>query len=85
VRRTQEVVDGEYQNYITRGGKYIRDISSKIPLALKLVEHYSDEQLENLTLGGHDPEIVIRLQATRTGAPTVILARTVKGYGLGGR
>ncbi|MBF0313478.1 MAG: pyruvate dehydrogenase (acetyl-transferring), homodimeric type [Oligoflexia bacterium] len=87
VRRVHEVVDGEAQNYTTKGGKYIREhFFGKYPSLLKLVEHYSDEQLEKLKLGGHDPEIVyaaFKEAAMHTGAPSVILARTIKGYGLG--
>ena len=87
VRRMAEVVDGEHQNYIVRGGAYIRKhFWGKYPLLLKMVEHYSDEQLEKLNLGGHDPQKVYaayKAAVTHKGAPTVILARTVKGYGLG--
>ncbi|HED11778.1 MAG TPA: pyruvate dehydrogenase (acetyl-transferring), homodimeric type, partial [Caldithrix abyssi] len=58
-KRMMEVVDGDYQNYITRGGAYIRQhFWGKYPQLLKMVEHLSDEQLEKLRLGGHDPEKV---------------------------
>ncbi len=87
VKRMDEVVDGEYQSYIVRGGAYIREhFYGKYPELLKLVEHLSDEQLERLRLGGHDPQKVYaayHAAINHTGAPTVILARTVKGYGLG--
>ncbi len=82
-----EVVDGEYQNYVVRGGAYLRKhFWGKYPKLLKLVEHLSDEQLAKLRLGGHDPEKVYaayHAAVNHKGAPTVILARTVKGYGMG--
>ncbi len=87
VKRMGEVVDGEYQNYVVRGGAYLRKhFWGKYPQLLKLVEHLSDEQLSKLRLGGHDPEKVYaayRAAVNHKGAPTVILARTVKGYGMG--
>jgi len=82
-----EIVDGEYQSYIVRGGAYIRmHFFGKDPQLLKLVEHLSDEQLERLRLGGHDPEKVYAAYAAAVkhrDQPTVILAKTIKGYGLG--
>ena len=87
VKRMGEVVDGEYQNYVVKGGAYLRKhFWGKYPQLLKLVENMSDEQLEKLRLGGHDPEKVYAAYAAavkQKDAPTVILARTVKGYGLG--
>jgi len=87
VERMGEVVDGEYQNYIVRGGAYIREhFWGKDDRLLKMVEHLSDEQLSRLRLGGHDPEKVYtayKVAVEHIGSPTVILARTVKGYGLG--
>jgi pyruvate dehydrogenase E1 component len=87
IKRMGEVVDGEYQNYIVKGGAYIREhFFGKDPRLLKLVEHLSDEQLQKFRLGGHDPEKVYAAYhsaVSHKGAPTVILARTVKGYGLG--
>ena len=87
VKRMGEVVDGEYQNYVVRGGAYLRKhFWGKYPQLLKMVEHLSDEQLAKLRLGGHDPEKVYaayRAAVNHKGAPTVILARTVKGYGMG--
>ncbi len=87
VKRMGEVLDGEYQNYIVRGGSYIREhFFGADPRLLKLVEHLSDEQLNKLRLGGHDPEKVyaaFKAAVDHKGSPTVILARTVKGYGLG--
>jgi pyruvate dehydrogenase E1 component len=82
-----EVVDGEYQKYIVEGGAYIREhFFGKDSRLLKMVEHLSDEQLQKLRLGGHDPEKVyaaFHSAVSHKGAPTVVLARTVKGYGLG--
>lgn len=87
VKRMGEVVDGEYQNYVVRGGAYIRKhFFGKYPQLLKMVEHLTDEQLEKLRLGGHDPEKVYaayKAAVEHKGSPTVILARTIKGYGLG--
>jgi len=87
VNRMGEIVDGEYQSYIVRGGAYIREhFFGKDPRLLKLVEHLSDEQLQRLRLGGHDPEKVYaayKAAVEHQGSPTVILARTIKGYGLG--
>ncbi len=87
VKRMNETVDGESQNYITRGGKYVREhFFGKYPELLKLVEHYTDEQLEKMKRGGHDPEKVYaayKAAVEHKDAPTVILAKTVKGYGLG--
>ena len=87
LKRMAEVVDGEYQKYVVEGGAYLRKhFWGKYPQLLKLVEHMSDEQLAKLRLGGHDPEKVYaayHAAVNHTGGPTVILARTVKGYGLG--
>jgi len=87
VKRMGEVVDGEYQRYIVAGGDYIRkQFFGKYPELLKLVEHLSDEQLAKLTRGGHDPQKVyaaFKAAIEHKGAPTLILAKTIKGYGLG--
>ncbi len=87
LKRMAEVVDGEYQKYSTEGGAYLREhFWGKYPELLKLVEHLSDEQLAKLSLGGHDPEKVYAAFSAATkhkGSPTVVLARTVKGYGMG--
>lgn len=85
-RRATEVVDGEYQKYIVEEGDYIREhFFGKHPELLKMVEHLSDEQLNKMRRGGHDPEKVYAAfeQAVRSDRPTVILAKTIKGYGLG--
>ena len=87
VKRMGEVVDGEYQKYAVESGSYFRQhFFGKYPQLLDLVSHLSDEQLKKLTLGGHDPVKVhaaYNAAVTTTGQPTVILARTIKGYGTG--
>src|SRR5262249_11933492 len=87
VQRMGEVVDGEYQKYTVESGAYIREhFFGKYPELRKLVEHLSDEQLRKLGRGGHDPEKVyaaFKTAVEHKGSPTVILAKTVKGYGLG--
>jgi pyruvate dehydrogenase E1 component len=87
VQRMNEVVDGEYQKYVVSDGAYIREhFFGKSPELLKLVEHLSDEQLSRLGRGGHDPEKVYaayKAAIEHRGSPTVILAKTIKGYGLG--
>jgi len=88
MQRMAEVVDGQYQKYTVMPGSYIREhFFGKYPDLLKLVENFSDEQLEKLRRGGHDPAKVYAAydQAVNqpNGKPTVILAKTVKGYGLG--
>ena len=85
--RMNEVIDGQYQKYTVESGEYIRkNFFGKHPELLKLVEHLSDEQLQKMRRGGHDPAKVhaaYKAAIEHTGAPTVILAKTVKGYGLG--
>ena len=87
LRRIEEVVDGELLKYVVEGGAYIREnFFGKYPELLKLVEHLSDEDIEKLRLGGHDPVKVYSAfseAVNHKGSPTVILARTIKGYGLG--
>ncbi len=87
VRRMHECVDGEFQNFKAKGGAYIRkEFFGKYPELLALVEDFTDDELASFRRGGHDPQKVYNayLRATRhTGQPTVILAKTVKGYGLG--
>ena len=82
-----EVVDGEFQTYVTKDGAYIRQhFFGKYPELLELVAHLSDEEVFKLQRGGHDPKKVYNAykQALDTkGKPTLILAHTVKGYGLG--
>jgi len=87
VRRMEEAVDGEYQKYTVSPGAYIREhFFGKYPELLELVSHLSDERLEKIRRGGHDPEKVFaayKAAVQSQGKPTVILAKTVKGYGLG--
>ncbi len=87
VKRMEEVVDGQYQKYTVMPGSYIREhFFGKYPELLALVENYSDEKLWKLRRGGHDPEKVYaayKAAVETTGQPTVILAKTIKGYGLG--
>jgi pyruvate dehydrogenase E1 component len=87
VKRMEEVVDGQYQKYTAMPGGYIRDhFFGKYPELLQLVENYSDEKLEKMRRGGHDPEKVyaaFKAAVECKGCPTVILAKTIKGYGLG--
>lgn len=87
IQRMGEVVDGEFQKYTVESGAYIRKhFFGKYPQLLEMVEHLSDEQLQKLTRGGHDPEKVYnayKAAVEHKGSPTVILAKTVKGYGLG--
>jgi len=87
-KRMGEVVDGQYQKYTGMPGSYIREhFFGKYPELLNLVKNYSDERLEKLRRGGHDPEKVYAAYKAATemnnGLPTVILAKTIKGYGLG--
>jgi len=87
IERMNEVVDGEFQKYIVMPGSYMRThFFGKSPELLASVSHLSDQQLERLGRGGHDPEKVYAAytKATqRQGKPTVILAKTIKGYGMG--
>ena len=87
VKRFNEIVDGQIQRYVVAGGDYFRkDFFGKYPELLKLVEHYSDEQLNKLNRGGHDPVKVYNAYKKafdHIGSPTLILAQTIKGYGLG--
>ncbi len=87
IKRMGECVDGEYQVFKARGGDYVRkEFFGKYPELLKLVEHLSDDDIHNLRRGGHDPKKVynaFKRAVEHTGSPTVILAKTIKGYGLG--
>ena len=87
VKRMGEIVDGQYQKYAVESGAYVREhFWGADPRLLDLVKHLTDDQLKKLTLGGHDPIKVYnayKAAVDHKGAPTVILARTIKGYGLG--
>jgi pyruvate dehydrogenase E1 component len=86
-QRMEEAVDGDYQNYAVRNGAFIREhFFGKYPELLELVAGLSDEQLSKLRRGGHDPQKVYnayKRAVENTGSPTVILAKTIKGYGFG--
>ena len=87
VKRMGEVVDGWYQKYTVEGGAFVRQhFFGADPRLLKMVEHYSDEQIHKMMRGGHDPKKVYAAYQSAVehrGQPTVILAKTIKGYGLG--
>ena len=83
----EETVDGEYQNYKANDGAYVRKhFFGKHPKLLELVSRMSDEDIWRLNRGGHDPHKIYAAYAAATkhrNQPTVILAKTVKGYGMG--
>ena len=85
--RMDEALDGDYQKYVVEPGSYIRKhFFGTDPRLEKMVEHLSDSVLQKLRRGGHDPEKVYaayRAAVEHEGSPTVILAKTIKGYGLG--
>jgi pyruvate dehydrogenase E1 component len=87
VKRMGEVVDGQFQKYVVESGDYIRkDFFGKYPELLKMVDHLSHDDLRRMRRGGHDPEKVYsayKAAVEHAGQPTVILAKTIKGYGLG--
>ena len=87
VKRMGEIVDGEYQKYTVESGAYLRKhFWGKYPQLLEMVKHLSDDELKKLTLGGHDPVKVYnayKAAVEHKGQPTVLLIRTIKGYGLG--
>ncbi|MBS1841984.1 MAG: pyruvate dehydrogenase (acetyl-transferring), homodimeric type [Acidobacteria bacterium] len=87
VKRMGELVDGEYQKLVVSSGAYVREhFFGHDPRLLKLVEPLPDEALRRLRLGGHDPRKIYaayKAAVEHKGGPTVILARTIKGYGLG--
>ena len=87
VKRMGEVTDGQFQKYFVESGEYFRqNFFGTDPRLLKMVEHFSDEQLSRIRLGGHDPLKVyaaFKAAVEHRGSPTVVLAKTIKGYGLG--
>jgi len=87
VRRMGEVVDGQLQKYSVTPGSYVREHFFGVdPRLLDLVKDYTDEELRRLRRGGHDPAKVYAAYKAATesrDAPTVILAHTIKGYGMG--
>ncbi|MFW5663420.1 MAG: pyruvate dehydrogenase (acetyl-transferring), homodimeric type [bacterium] len=87
LKAMEETPDGQFQKYVVSSGDYIRkDFFGRSEKLLKLVEDYSDEQLEKLNRGGHDPKKVYNAYQQAVNykdGPVVILAQTIKGYGLG--
>ena len=87
LKRMEEAVDGDYQKYSVEPGSYTRrHFFGKYPELLQLVNHLTDDQIRKLLRGGHDTrKVYAAYQAAveHRGAPTVILAKTIKGYGLG--
>jgi pyruvate dehydrogenase E1 component len=87
VKRLGEVTDGQYQKFFVESGAYFRqNLFGTDPRLLKMVEHLSDDQLLRMRLGGHDPlkvHAAYRAAVDHKVGPTVILAKTIKGYGLG--
>ena len=87
LKRMEEAVDGDYQKYSVEPGSYTRKhFFGKYPELLERVNHLTDDQIRKLLRGGHDPAKVYaayKAAAEHRGTPTVILAKTVKGYGLG--
>lgn len=86
-RLMEECVDGEYQDFKSKNGAYIREhFFGKYPETAALVADWSDEDIFRLTRGGHDPSKVFAAYSAAVkhkGQPTLILAKTVKGYGMG--
>jgi len=87
VQRMNEVVDGQYQKYVVMPGGYIREhFFGASPELAEMAAHLSDEKLKKLKRGGHDPEKVYTAYDAAMkcrGKPTVVIAKTIKGYGLG--
>jgi pyruvate dehydrogenase E1 component len=87
LRRMEECVDGDFQTFKAKDGAYLREnFFGKYPELLELVRDLTDEQLERLHRGGHDPAKIYNAYKRATehkGGPTVILAKTVKGFGMG--
>ena len=87
LQRMEEVLDGELLKYVVEGGAYMREhFFGKYPELLELVSHINDDDLMKIRLGGHDPEKMYAAYSEAVehkGRPTAILARTIKGYGMG--
>ncbi|KTD35657.1 pyruvate dehydrogenase E1 component oxidoreductase protein AceE [Legionella moravica] len=86
-KRMEECLDGDYQAYKANDGSYVRQhFFNQYPELKKMVENLSDEEIWRLNRGGHDPQKVYAAYAQAVeykGTPTVILAKTIKGYGMG--
>src|SRR5579871_911830 len=87
IKRMGECLDGEYQSFKAKDGAYVRrEFFGKYPELLELVKDMTDDQIFALRRGGHDPHKVYnayKRAVEHTGSPTVILAKTIKGYGMG--
>ncbi len=87
IKRMNEAVDGEYQAFKAKGGAFVREkFFGKYPELLNLVSQMTDKDIWRLNRGGHDPHKVYAAYHSamqNTGTPTVILAKTIKGYGMG--
>ncbi len=86
MRRMMECVDGEYQTFKSRDGAYVREYFFNTPELKAMVADYSDDDIWNLNRGGHDPHKVYAAYdaaVKHKGQPTLILAKTIKGYGMG--
>jgi pyruvate dehydrogenase E1 component len=86
MQRMMECVDGEYQTFKSKNGAYVREYFFNTPELKALVADWSDEDIWNLNRGGHDPHKIYaayHAAANHKGQPTVILAKTIKGYGMG--
>ncbi|ALS62378.1 MULTISPECIES: pyruvate dehydrogenase (acetyl-transferring), homodimeric type [Pandoraea] len=86
MKRMMECVDGEYQTYKSKDGAYVRENFFNTPELKAMVADYSDEDIWALNRGGHDPHKIYAAYQSATqhkGQPTVILAKTIKGYGMG--
>ena len=87
LQRLHETVDGEFQTYAATDGRFNREhFFNKYPELKALVAHMSDEDIDRLRRGGHDPVKIYaayHAAAAHQGQPTVILAKTKKGYGMG--
>ena len=86
MKRMMECVDGEYQTFKAKGGAYVREHFFNTPELKAMVADWSDEDINNLNRGGHDPHKIYAAFHAATqhkGQPTLILAKTIKGYGMG--
>ena len=87
LKRMEECVDGDFQTYKAKGGAYLRQhFFGKYPELLEMVKEYTDDELIHLQRGGHDPVKVFnayKRAVEHRGVPSVVLAMTVKGYGMG--
>jgi pyruvate dehydrogenase E1 component len=86
MKRMMEALDGEYQTFKAKNGAYVREYFFNTPELKELVRDWSDEEIWHLNRGGHDPYKIYaayHMAAHHQGQPTVILAKTIKGYGMG--